>query len=85
MCANFYTLVAKFIFVIGMRKESHSHYAYQDFIREIGDPATLLTDNSKIYTGKKWAETSKRNMTRQRHIAPHNQNQNESEKNHRHS
>ena len=76
----FYTLVAKFIFVMGMRKESHSHNAYQDFIREVGAPATLLTDNSRTQTGKKWTETSRRNVTRQRHISPHNQNQNESER-----
>ena len=62
-----------------MRKESHSHYAYQDFIREKVAPVTLLTENSRTQTGKKWTETNRRNMTRQRHIALHNQNQNESE------
>ena len=80
MCKYFYTLAAKFIFVIGMRKKSHSHNAYQYFIQEIGSPATLLNENSRTQTGKKWTETTKRNMTRQRHIAPHNQNQNESKR-----
>ena len=73
----FYTLVAKIIFVMGMGKESHSHHAYMDFVREVGAPVMLLTDNSKTQTGKKWTATSRQNFTRQRHIAPHNQNQNE--------
>ena len=62
-----------------MRRESHSHQAYQDFVRKIGAPVTLLTDNAKTLIGKKWTKTSRDNITKQRNIAPHNQQQNQSE------
>ena len=62
-----------------MRRESHSHKAYQDFVRNVGAPVTLLTDNANTLTGKKWTKTSRDNITKQRKIAPHNQQQNQSE------
>ena len=62
-----------------MGRESHSHKAYKDFIRKIGAPVTLLTDNAKTLIGKKWTKTSRNNITKQRQIAPHNQQQNQSE------
>ena len=60
-------------------EESHSHKAYQDFIRNIGAPVTLLRENAKTLIGKKWTKTSRDNITKQRQIAPHNQQQNQSE------
>jgi hypothetical protein len=48
-------------------------------VRKIGAPNLLLTDNSKTQTGKKWRKTSRDNVTRQVNIAPHNQQQNQSE------
>ena len=40
---------------------------------------TLLKDNAKTLIGKKWTKTSRDNITKQRKIAPHNQQQNKSE------
>jgi hypothetical protein len=41
----FYSALQRYIFVPGMRKESESHGAYQDLVREVGTPNILLTDN----------------------------------------
>jgi hypothetical protein len=75
----FYCVVSCFTYVKGMKQEAHSHGAYQDFVREIGAPNLLLTD-SKTQTGNKWRKTSRDNVTRQVNIAPHNQQQNQSER-----
>jgi hypothetical protein len=81
MCVQiFYCVASCFTYVIGMRGEAHSHGAYQDFVREIGAPNFLITNNSKTHTGKKRQKTSRDNVTRQVNIAPHNQQQNQSER-----
>jgi hypothetical protein len=49
----FFCVLTKFLYVKGMRRESHSHSAYQDFVRDVGAPNMLLTDNSQTQTGKK--------------------------------
>ena len=61
-------------------KKSHSHGAYQDFVRDVGAPNILLTDNSKTQSGVKWQRTSRDNVTKQIHSVPHNQNQNQAER-----
>jgi hypothetical protein len=76
----FYSVLHRYIFVRGMRKESESHGAYQDLVRELGAPNILLTDNAQTQVGKKWTRTSRDNATRQIKIAPHNQNQNNAER-----
>jgi hypothetical protein len=75
----FFVCLHRFIFVRGMQKESESHGAYQDMIREVGAPNTLLTDNAQTQIGKKWTKTSRDNATRQIKTVPHNQNQNNAE------
>ena len=50
----FVSVSSMFLFARCMRKESESHGAYQDFIRYIGAPNVLLTDNTQTQTGKKW-------------------------------
>ena len=35
-----------------MQRESQSHGAYQDYIREVGASEVVVTDNSKTQTGK---------------------------------
>jgi hypothetical protein len=72
----FYSVLHRFIFVRGMRKESESHGAYQDLVREVGAPNILLTDNAQTQVGK----TSRDNATRQIKMVPHNQNQNNAER-----
>jgi hypothetical protein len=63
-----------------MRREAHSHGAYQDFVREVGAPNLLLTDNAKTQIGVKWKKTSRDNITKQVATVPHNQQQNQAER-----
>ena len=70
----FVCLLSDFLFVKCLRRESQSHSAYQDFIRDVGAPNSLLTDNSQTQTGKLWTQTSRNNATSQIHSVPHNQN-----------
>ena len=53
----FYHLLSKFTFVNPMKKESHSHGAYLDFIREVGASDMILTDNVQTETGKNGQKT----------------------------
>ena len=76
----FVSLLAQYIFVRCLRRERHSHNAYQDLIRYVGAPNILLTDNARTETGKKWTKTSRDNQTRQIFTAPHNQQQNHAER-----
>ena len=76
----FVCLLSDFLFVKCLRRESQSHSAYQDFIRDVGAPNSLLTDNSQTQTGKLWTQTSRNNATSQIHSVPHNQNQNTAER-----
>ena len=73
-------LLSNFLFVKCLRRESQFHSAYQDFIRDVGAPNSLLTDNSQTQTGKLWIQTSRNNPTSQIHSVPHNQNQNTAER-----
>ena len=74
-CVQFFCHVpSDFLFVRCMQRESHSHGAYQDYIREVGASEVIVTDNSKTQTGKKWETTSRNVMTKQRKFTPHNQN-----------
>ena len=80
-CVQFFVHIpSDFIFCRCMQRESHSHGAYQDFIREIGAPEIIATDNSQTQTGKKWEATSRSIVTKQRKFSPHNQNQNKAER-----
>ncbi len=69
-----------FIFVRCMQRESSSHGAYQDYIREVGASDLIVTDNSQTQTGKKWEETSRKVMTKQRKFVPMNQNESKVER-----
>jgi len=80
-CAQlFFHIPTGYLFVRCMRLESHSHGAYQDYVRDVGAPNVLLTDNSRTQIGKKWTKTSRDNITKQIQIAPHNQQQNQAER-----
>ena len=80
-CVQLFVHVSSdYLFVKCMKREAHSHGAYQDFIREIGAPSVLITDNSRTQTGENWQSTSRGIMTKQRKFAPHNQNQNKAER-----
>jgi hypothetical protein len=72
-------LAANLLFARCMKREAHSHGAYQDFVREVRAPNVLLTDNSQTQTGQKWTKTSRENITKQINSSPHNQNQNQAE------
>ena len=80
-CIQFFLhVISDYIFVRCMQRESHSHGAYQDYVREVGAPETIITDNSQTQTGKKWEATSRNIMTKQRKFVPHNQNQSKAER-----
>jgi hypothetical protein len=76
----FIHLATQFLFVALLRREKDNHGGYQDFIREVGAPETLLSDNAKSQTGERWKQTSRRNMTNQITSAPMKQNQNHAER-----
>ena len=76
----FFHIMSGFLYVRCMRREAHSHGAYQDFVREVGAPNLLLTDNAQTQIGKKWTKTSRDNITKQVATAPHNQQQNQAER-----
>ena len=63
-----------------MQRESHSHGAYQDYIREVGASEMIVTDNSRTQTGKKWKKTSREVITKQRNFTPYNQNESKVER-----
>ena len=73
-------VMSDYLFVRCMQRESHSHRAYQDYIREVGASEIITTDNSKTQTGKKWEKTSREVMTKQRKFTPHNQNESKVER-----
>jgi hypothetical protein len=75
----FVHLPSQYLYARCMTREKHSHGAYQDFVREVGAPNILLTDNSQTQSGVKWTKTSRENVTKQIHSVPHNQNQNQAE------
>jgi hypothetical protein len=76
----FVTIAWQFLYATCMRRESHLHGAYQDFIRNVGAPNTLLTDNAQTQVGKKWTTTSRANASKQVTTVPHNQQQNQAER-----
>ena len=67
-------VISDYLFVRCMQRESHSHGAYHDYIREVGASDIITTDNSKTHTGKKREKTSRDVMTKQRKFTPHKQN-----------
>ena len=80
-CVQFLCHVkSDFLFIRCMQRESHSHRAYQDYIREVEASETIVTDNSKTQTGKKWETTSRNVMTKQRKFVPYNQNESKVER-----
>jgi len=54
MCTGFCHILSDYLFVRCMQRESQSHGAYQDYIREEGASEVVVTDNSKTQTGKNW-------------------------------
>ena len=81
LCVQIFCHVpSDYLFVRCMQRESHSHGAYQDYIREIGVSEVICTDNSQTQTGKKWESTSRSVMTKQRTFVPYNQNQSKMER-----
>ena len=73
-------VLSDYLLVRCMQRESHSHGAYQDYIREVGASEVVVTDNSRTQTGKKWEKTSRDVITKQRKFTPHNQNESKVER-----
>ena len=81
-CIQLFVIVKScYLFVRFLQRESQSHTALQDFIREVGAPVQLLSDNAKTQTGKLWTSTTRQYAIKQRKTVPDNQNQNVAERN----
>jgi hypothetical protein len=79
--ANFlFVCLHRYLFVRGVLKESESHGAYQDMVRDVGAPHILLTDIAQTQIGAKWTKMSHNNVTQQIRTEPHNQKQNNTER-----
>ena len=76
----FVHLWTQFLWIEKLRQERDNHISYQDFIREVGTPNILLTNNSKSQVGKKWTETSRKNKTQKKQSSLDKQNQKQSER-----
>jgi len=76
----FVHLITQYLWIGLLRREKDNHGAYQDFIREVGTPNVLLTDNARSQVGNKWKEISRSNLTQHKCSAPDKQNQNQSER-----
>ena len=62
-----------------LKKEKHNSGAYQDYIREIGAPNVLGSDNAQSETGNKWKAISRTHCVDQITTTPHGQHQNGAE------
>jgi len=69
-----------FLWVKLLRRESQVPGAYLDFCKEVGAPNELLTDNSKVQSGRKFQEVNRQNKTDHNFTTPHCQNQNLAER-----
>ena len=80
LCTTICDLFADCIWVKLLRRESQVPGAYQDFVREVGTPNELLSDNSKVQAGEKFKKINRDNLTADNFSTPHCQNQNPAER-----
>ncbi len=76
----FHSVQSGYTYCVGMQREANAHSAYQDFIREVGAPNQLLSDNAWTLTQKKFTWTSRQYAIQQLHTTPHNPQQNTAER-----
>ena len=62
-----------------LRKESHNLGALQDYIRKLGPPTCLVSDNAKSEIGASWSEVLRTYMVQTRTSEPHHPHQNPAE------
>ncbi len=74
-----YCILLWFVTVKLMLIESHSHGTFKDFIRYVGAPNVILTNNSQTQTGAKWTDNSHKHSIQQKATVPKNQHQNQVE------
>ena len=80
-CAQLFVVVsANYIMLKCLQREAQSHSALLDFLRKVGAPSLLITDNSKTQTGKRWRETCQWFVIDQGTTEAEHQNQNHSER-----
>ena len=80
VCVDIFHMISDYLFVRCMQRESHSHGAYQGYIRKVGGSGIIITDNYFTQTGKKWKKMRREVMTKQSKFIPHNQNENKVER-----
>ena len=62
-----------------LKTESQCTAALQDYLREHGAPATMISDNAKSETGHPWTTILREHMVRTRTSEPHHPHQNPAE------
>ena len=62
-----------------LQKENQNSKALLDYIRKLGPPDTIVSDNAKSEVGKVWTDIMRDHMIKSRTSEPHNQHQNPSE------
>ena len=58
-----------------MKKEVEAPTAYEDVIREVGDPNKTVTDNAKVFTGSKWTSINRCYCIKSGLSVPHHRHQ----------
>ncbi len=58
--------------VYGLRSESQAHQALEDYIREVGIPYWIYSDNAKAETSRVWTEFMRRYGIKTTTSEPHN-------------
>ena len=72
----FACIESKFVFARCLQPEKQFLAAFQDFVREVGAPSLLCSDNFQTQTGEKWTATCRELQITQITTASFNQNQN---------
>ncbi|MEM7375767.1 MAG: hypothetical protein AAF587_44660, partial [Bacteroidota bacterium] len=72
----FLGIQSKFMSHYGFKTESEGPECLLDFFRKEGVPISILSDNSKMQTGKLWTEYLRRFWVNDKQIEPHRPHQN---------
>ena len=79
-CAQlFYGKTSRFIVIYPMKREADGPHALEDFIRDVGAPYKIKSDNSAMQSGNVWTTICRKYNIQQCFTEPHHPNQNQAE------
>jgi len=79
-CAQiFYGTTSRFIVLYPMKREADGPHAFEDFIRDVGAPYKIKSDNSTMQSGKAWTMICRKYVIQQCFTEPNHPNQNQAE------